>query len=129
MADQPLERRLVVSSHLAEGYQLTEDGRKHMQHVFTVWFPRRVFHDLTPDTVRVDVLVKRGYATGKSVYISSFLRADGSVIRSEIYDDDRLVGAACQNFDQLRSGYCGKKDGLDYRMVIYTSTSTTGGRR
>ena len=129
MAEKLLERRLVLSSRLAEGYHLTEDGLKHMQHVFTVWFPRKIFHDLTPDTVRVDVLVKRGYATGKSVYLTSFLRADGSLIRSEVYDDDRLTGVACEDFDQLRSGYCGQKNGLDYRMLIYTSRSTTKARR
>ena len=125
MAGNLVERRLIISSRLAEGHHLTEDALKHVQHVFTVWFPRKVFRDLTDDTVRVNVVVKKGYASGKNVFSASFLRADGSSIKSEIYDEDRLTGAVCENYDQGRSGYWGKKDGLDYRIVIYTPGSTT----
>jgi hypothetical protein len=115
----PFERRLIISSRMADGYQLSDDGRKHLQHVFTVWFPRAIHRDLTEDTVRVDVLVRKGTISNRSVYSTSFVKADGSVIKRIDYDEDRLTGAQCQVYDQQRSGYCGSKDGADYRLVIY----------
>ena len=115
----PFERRLVISSRIAEGYQLTEDGRKHLQHILTVWFPRALHRDLTDDTVRVDIVVRRGAVGNRSLYTASFLRADGTVIKTTDYDEDRVTGAQCQTFDQLQSGYCGSKDGVDYRLVVY----------
>jgi hypothetical protein len=123
------ERRLIVRSRLADGHQLTEIGDKQLQHVFTVWFPRAVFYDLTADTGRVDVVVRQGRTSGKNVYSTVFLRADGSVVKTVDYDEDRLSGRVCENYDQMRSGYCGKKDGYHYRLVRYVSGSTTFGRR
>ena len=120
MIGRILERRLIVRSRLAEDYHLSELGIKQVQHVFTVWFPRVVFFDLTDDTVRVDVLVRMGRATSKSVYDASFLRADGSLIKTIYYDEDRLSGKVCESYDQRRSGYYGKKEGFDYRIVFYT---------
>jgi hypothetical protein len=99
---------------------LSEIGLKQVQHVFTVWFPRVVFFDLTDDTVRIDVLVRMGRATNKSVYNASFLRADSSLIKTIYYDEDRMSGKVCESFDQRRSGYFGQKDGFDYRIVFYT---------
>ena len=116
----PFERRLIISSRMADGYQLSEDGRKHLQHVLTVWFPRAIHRDLTDDTVRVDVVVRKGTISNRSVYSTSLVKGDGSVIKSIEYDEDRLTGAQCQVYDQARSGYCGCKDGIDYRLVIYT---------
>ena len=125
MIGRVLERRLIVRSRVVEDYHLSELGLKQVQHVFTVWFPRVVFYDLTDDTVRVDVLVKMGRATNKSVYDSSFLRADGSSIKTIYYDEDRMSGRVCEGYDQRRSGYFGKKEGFDYRIVFYTTKSTT----
>ena len=85
----PLDRRLLLRSRLADGYELTELGQKQVQHVFTVWFPRVVYSDLTDDTVAVEVLVRRGRTTGKSLFSTSFLRADGTVIKTEDYDEDQ----------------------------------------
>ena len=116
----PFERRLIICSRMAEGYHLTEDGRKHLQHVFTVWFPRYVYRDLTDDTARVDVVVRQGTISGRRVFSTSFLRADGTEIKKAEYDEDRLTGAQCPTYDQVRSGYCGSKDGADFRLVIYT---------
>jgi hypothetical protein len=116
------ERRLIICSRLSEAYHLTEIGLKNLQHVFTVWFPRAVYYDLTDDTVRVDVVVRMGRTTGRGVYDVSFLRVDGTVIKKIEYDEDRLVGKVCDNYDQRRSGYFGKKEGMDYRVVIYTPT-------
>ncbi len=101
---------------------MTEIGLKNLQHVFTVWFPRVVYYDLTDDTVRVDVVVRMGRTTGRGVYDASFRRADGTVIKKIDYDEDRLVGKVCDNYDQRRSGYFGKKDGMDYRVVVYAPT-------
>lgn len=130
MAGYLAERRLIIGSRAAEGYQLTEIGRKNLQHVFTVWFPRAIYPDLTDDTVRVDVVVRMGRTSGRGVYGASFLTADGTVIKKIDYDEDRMVGKVCDEYDQLRSGYCGQKHGLDFRMVFYTTAPTPmGGRR
>ena len=114
-----VERRLIISSVVAEGYLLNETGRRNLQHVLTDYFPRAVFFDLTDDTVRVDVVIKVGTTSGKNVLSASFLRADGSLIKSIDYDEDRIKGKVCESYEQSRSGYYGKKDGLDYRVVSY----------
>jgi len=125
-----VERKLVIASKVAEGYHLTEVGLKNLQHIFIVWFPRAMYRELTDDTVRLDVIVRIGRTSGRGVYSTSFLRADGTVIKKADYDEDRLVGKVCDEYDQLRSGYCGKKDGYDYRIVVYTTqTAAPGGRR
>jgi len=69
--------------------QLTKLELKRLQHVFTDWFPGVVFNDLTDDTVRVDVVARKGNLSGQSVYNTSFLKADGSVIKVAYYDEDR----------------------------------------
>lgn len=129
MAGYFVERRLIIGSCVAEGYQLTEIGLKNLQHVFTVWFPRAIYPDLTDDTVRIDVVVRMGRTTGKGVYSASFLTADGTVIKKIDYDEDRLIGKVCNEYDQRRSSYYGKKDGLDLRMVIYTTAPPPMGDR
>ena len=116
------ERRLIICSRLAEGYHLTEIGLKNIQHVFTVWFPRAVYYDLTDDTVRVDVIVRMGRTSQRGVYDATFLKADGTVIKKIDYDEDRLVGKVCDNYDQRLSGYFGKKEGMDYRVAVYAPT-------
>lgn len=108
---------------------MTEIGIKNLQHVFTVWFPRAIYPDLTDDTVRVDVVVRMGRTSGRGVYGASFLTADGTVIKKIDYDEDRMVGKVCGEYDQLRSGYCGQKNGLDFRMVIYNTAPTPMGDR
>jgi len=123
MTGNSTERRLIISSRMAEGYQLHEAAHKHLQHVFMVWFPRALYRDLTDDTVRVDVVVRKGTISERNVYSTSFVRGDGSVIKTIEYDEDRLTGAKCPSYDQLRSGYCGSKDGADFRLVVYTPTS------
>ena len=112
-------QHLLIRSRLAEGYIQSEDALKHMQHVFTVWFPRAVFFDLTDDTIRVDVIVRKGYTSGKGVYQTSFFRADDSLIKTVDYDEDRLLGKVCEKYDQRRGGYFGKRHGFDYRVVRY----------
>jgi hypothetical protein len=123
------ERRLIISSRLADGYQLTEIGLKNLQHVFTVWFPRAVYHDLTDDTVRVDIVIRKGWASGRGVFATSFLRADGSVAKVLQYDEDRFVGRVCDHYDQKKSGYAGQKDGVDYRIAVYATEPVTIDRR
>jgi hypothetical protein len=128
-AGNGLERRLIISSRLAEGYQLTEIGLRNLQHVFTVWFPRAIYRDLTDDTVRVDIVIRKGWTSGRGVFATSFLKADGSVTKKLDYDEDRFVGKVCENYDQRRSSYCGKKDGLDYRIAVYAAGPVTIDRR
>jgi hypothetical protein len=123
------DRMLIISSRLADGYQLTESAIKNLQHVFTTWFPRAIYPDLTPDTAQVKVLVKRGMITGKNVFDAAFLRADGAEIKRLTYDQDRMVGKVCANYDQSRSKYQGKKDGFDERVVYYVADSLTSKNR
>ena len=126
-----VDRRVIIGSRLADGYSLTDVGMKNLQHVFTVWFPRAVFNDLTDDTVRLDVIVRMGRSSGKSVYATVFMRSDGSTVKKVDYDEDRLLGKVCEAYDQARSGYYGKKDGIDYRVAYYllqvTGPTTLGG--
>ncbi len=118
-------RMLIISSRLAEGYQLTESATKNLQHVFTTWFPRVVYGDLTPDTVQVRVVVKQGMITTKNVFGAAFVRADGSVIKSVTYDQDRMVGKVCPYYDQSKTKYQGKNDGFDERAVYYSADPAT----
>ena len=127
-----VERRIIITSRLADGYVLTGVGMKNLQHVFTVWFPRAIYNDLTDDTVKVDVTVRMGRSSGKSVYNVVFVRGDGGVIKRVDYDEDRLVGRVCECYEQSRSGYYGRKDGVDFRIVSYLVAApgpiTLGGR-
>jgi len=118
-----------LRTRVADGYELTEIGLKHLQHMFTVWFPPALFNDLTDDTVRVDVVVRKGHASGRSVYNASFVRADGSVIKIMDYDEDRITGKVCKSYDLKRSGYFGNKDGFDYRNLLYTIRPTVKAHR
>ena len=114
------ERHVVLRTRVAEGYELTQLELKRLQRVFTDWFPGAVYTDLTRDTVRIDVVVRRGRLSGQSVYNASFVNRDGSVAKNADYDEDRITGKVCANYDPRRSGYFGKKDGFDYRTVSYT---------
>jgi len=62
-----IERRIVLRHRVADDYQLTKLELKRLQHLFTDWFPAMVFSDLTEDTVRVDVVVRKGNLSGQSV--------------------------------------------------------------
>jgi len=117
---QETERRVVLRHRVADDYQLTQLELKRLQHVFTDWFPAMVFSDLTEDTVRVDVVVRKGNLSGQSVYNTSFLKADGSVIKVAYYDEDRFTGKVCKSYDPGRSGYFGQKDGFHYRNMLFT---------
>jgi hypothetical protein len=109
-----------LRTRVAEGYELTQLELKRLQRVFTDWFPGAVYTDLTRDTVRIDVVVRKGRLSGRSVYNASFVNRDGSVVKNADYDEDRITGKVCANYDPRRSGYFGKKDGFDYRTVSYT---------
>jgi len=122
---QGIERRIILRTRVADGYDLTQIELKRLQRVFTDWFPGAVFNDLTRDTVRVDVVVKKGRLSGQSVYNASFVNRDGSVAKQADYDEDRITGKVCASYNPGRSGYFGKKDGFDYRSVFYTIGPTT----
>jgi hypothetical protein len=47
------------------------------------------------------------------------------VIRKVEYDEDQFVGRVCENYDQKKSAYCGKKDGVDYRIAVYAAGPVT----
>jgi len=124
-AGQIIERRIMLRSRVADGYELTRIGLQHLQHMFTVWFPAAIFNDLTDDTVRVDVVVKKGNLSRQSVYSATFVSADGSVIRKANYDEDRITGKVCKSYDLRGSTYLGEVEGFDYRLLLYTITPTT----
>lgn len=121
MNDKKPERSLIISSRLDENYRLTELGNRHLQHLFTDWFPRAVYDDLTDDTARVDVVVRKGNVSNKSVFHTSFLRIDDSVIKTAHYDEEGMVGKRCDQYERNRTHYEGQKDGRDYRHVYYSS--------
>ena len=107
---------------MAPGCHLNEFSRKHLQHVLTDWFPQAVYGDLTVETVRVDVVVRSSSIHG-NVYTTAFLKADGSVIKTIDYAEGRLMNAKCPSYDRQRSGYCGTKDGADFRLVTYNANT------
>lgn len=115
------ERRLAIASRMAPGYHLNEFSRKHLQHVLTDWFPHAVYHDLTPDTARVDVIVRKSTILNRNVYSAAFVKDDGTVIKTIDYHEDTLMAAKCPSYDKVRSGYCGTKDDTDFRLVIYNA--------
>lgn len=124
MAENIPERRLIIRSRLAEGYQLSEIGLKNLQHVLTDWLPRTVYFDLTDDTARVDVVIRKSF-TGKGAFTVSFIRADGTAIKSAEYSEERMLGKVCKPFDPKRTRYDGKSDGFDHRLVIYAPDSSS----
>ena len=123
MAEESSERCLLIRSRLAEGYNLSESSLKSLQHVFTDLFPRAVYADLTADTVSIDVVVRKDFTSEKGVFGASFKRADGTVIKSKEYLEDRLIGKACPYYNQKKARYDGKRDGFDHRLVYYSTGS------
>ena len=123
------KRCITLRTRVADGYDLSQLQLKHLQHVFTVWFPAVVFNDLTDDTVRVDVVVRKGRLSRSSVYNTSFARADGSVIKIMNYDEDRITGKVCESYDLRRGEYLGKEDGFDCRTLYYRYIPTSTTRR
>ena len=115
-------RHLIIASRIAPGCHLNEFGRKHLQHVLTDWFPQVIYGDLTAETVRVDVIVRHG-GIDRHTYTAAFLKGDGSVIKIIDYAEGRLMNAKCPSYDRQRSGYCGTKDGTDFRLVIYNANT------
>jgi hypothetical protein len=115
-------RHVIIASRIAPGYQLNEFSRKHLQHVLTDWFPKAIYGDLTAETVRLDVIVRHS-GIHRNAYTAAFLKGDGSVIKTIDYAEGRLINAKCPSYDQQRSGYCGTKDGADFRLVIYNANT------
>ena len=124
MAEECSERCLLIRSRVAESYNLSESNLKGLQHVFTDLFPRAVYADLTDDTVSVDVVVRKDFTSEKGVFSASFKRADGTVIKSKEYLEDRLTGKACPYYNQKKARYDGKRDGFDHRLVYYSTGPT-----
>jgi hypothetical protein len=116
-----IDRMLIIESRLVDGYELTETGHKNLQHIFTTWLPRAIYSDIPGDTVKVIVIVRRGIIFGKSVFETSFIGSDGADIKGINYEEDRVVGKACQAYDQSKTTYAGKFDGFDRRYVYYTA--------
>ena len=115
------ERRLVISSRITPGYHLSQAGLKHLQHVLTDCLPKAIYHDLSQDTVRVDVLVRKSSILNGNAYTAAFVKGDGSVIKTINYEEDRLITAKCPSYDHVRSGYCGTRGDDHFRLVIYNA--------
>lgn len=119
MAESVPERSILIRSKLADGYKLSESGAKDLQHVFTDWFPRALYADLTDDTVSVDVSVRRDFLSGKSVFGVAFKRQDGATVKNKEYSQDRMTGTVCEYYDKSKARYDGNRDGFDHRIVVY----------
>ncbi|MEQ1772978.1 MAG: hypothetical protein ABL891_04260 [Burkholderiales bacterium] len=125
MADNNPDRQLLIRSRVADGYQFSASSLKGLQHVLTDWFPRAVYVDLTDDTVSIDVVVRKEFTAGKGVFSASFIRADGTLIKSKDYAEDRMLGKVCEQYDPRKSRYDGLKDGFDHRLAFYATRSIT----
>lgn len=119
MDSMKLERALVIRSQIAKHYVLNEAGHKNLQHLFTTWLPRVVYFDLTDDTASLLVIVRRGTISGRNVFKTSFVRADGSEIKCLDYDEDRMIGRVCKPYLQEKTAYLGKNNGFDERVVHF----------
>ncbi len=122
MADNTAGRTVLIRTRVEPGYQLSESGQKDLQHVFTDWFPRAVYYDLTEDTASVDVAVRKDFMSGKGLFATSFKREDGSVIKNAEYSQDRIIGKSCEFYDKNKSRYDGNREGFDHRLVYYSPT-------
>ena len=124
VAENIPERRLIIRSRMAKDFTLSETGLKSLQHVLTDWFPRTVYFDLTDDTVRVDVEIRKSF-TGKCAFNVSFIRSDASVIKKAEYAEERMLGKVCKPFNRKRTRYDGNHDGFDHRLVVYASDESS----
>lgn len=113
------ERTLIIRSQIAKHYVLNEVGHKNLQHLFTTWLPRVVYADMTEDTASLLVVVRRGTISGKNVFKTSFVRANGSEIKCVDYDEERMIGRVCKPYLQEKTAYVGKNNGFDERVVHY----------
>lgn len=130
---KPSERQLIICSRLADGYHLTPNEEKHVQHMLTQWIPQVIYPDLPDDAVRVTVVIRRSQygsqISNKKVYRVTFFRKDGSIIpvqeRGRLidfkdYDEDLVAGKTLGFFDPRRdSKYGGKVMGENVRFVTY----------
>ena len=112
---------------MAEDFTLLESGFKSVQHMLTDWLPRSVYFDLTDDTVRVDVEIRKSF-TGKCTFNVSFIRYGVSVIKKAEYMEERILGKVCKFFSPKNTRYIGKRDGFDHRLVSYTSAEPSVGK-
>lgn len=119
------ERRLFICFSLDKGFFKKTDANSletyaetHIRHMIRDWFPEVVFGDLTDDTKRLDVVVRKGILTNRNVYGTSFYRADGSLIMKKDYDEDRLVGQTCVHHDKKADKFIGRIYGADVRLVV-----------
>ena len=125
MEKNALERRLFICFSLDKVFFKTDANslvtytETHIRHVIRDWFPEVVFGDLTDDTTRLDVVVRKGLLTNRNVYGTSFYRPDGSLIKNKDYDEDRLVGQTCVHHDKKADQFIGTIYGADVRLVVY----------
>jgi hypothetical protein len=124
MADKPIpdpnDRCLLIRSKMADGYEVSVSGMKGIQHTLTDWFPRAVYADLTPDTVAVDIEVRKDYLSNRSLFGVKFIAKGGEVLKSSEYAEDRIIGKTCPYYDAKKGSYAGKRDGFDCRLVYYS---------
>ena len=126
METNGLEKRLYICFSLDQGFVRKTDANStldtyteaHIRHVIRDWFPEAVFDDLTDDTTRLDVVVRKGLLTNRNVYGTSFYRADGSLIKKQDYDEDRLFGRTRVHHDRKADTFVGRVYGADVRIVV-----------
>lgn len=119
MIENNPERCILMRSRQADGYHLSDSGRKNLQHLLTDWIPRAIHGELTHDTVSVDVEITKDYFGGKLAFGVTFKRADDTVIKNATYAEERVIGKVCRYYDPKRAKYDGNRDGYDCRIVQY----------
>jgi hypothetical protein len=122
-----LARRIFIGYKLDDCYFRPNESAEaisyaelHVRHVMKDWFPGAVCHDLTAETARLDVVIKKGHLSGRSVYETSYFRADGSLIKKATYDEDRLVGRVCPHYDKTAVESVAKVCGADIHSVVFS---------
>jgi hypothetical protein len=120
------ERRLFVCFSLDRGYARKTDEttwdtftETHVRHVIRDLFPEAVFADLTEDTARLDVVVRKSNLTRSHIYGTSFYRGDGSLIKKKDYDEDTMHGMKTTRHDKRADQFIGKIYGADVRLVVF----------
>ena len=118
MVEKGKVRPLTIRYRVEDAQLFSASNLKALQHVMTDWLPRAIYSELTDDTVRVDVVVRRDF-TLANMHKISFLNAEDTVLKSKEYVERDLVGQKCAYYDPETSRYRGNKDGFEHRLVYY----------
>ena len=78
-----------------------------------------MFRQFTCSLIAVALTVGVAFAQDKKAGKERI--SQGTFVSYKVGKEDTLMAAKCPSYDKLRSGYCGTKDGTDFRLVIYNA--------